>query len=43
FERAALHDGSVQYDSANDKLILTEIPDTLRDEILSELGEEDEQ
>lgn len=43
FERAALHDGSVQYDSENDKLILTEIPDTLRDEILSELGEEDEQ
>lgn len=43
FERAALHDGSVLYDSENDKLILTEIPDTLRSEILSELGEEDEQ
>ncbi|HEI6819413.1 nucleoid-associated protein [Yersinia enterocolitica] len=43
FERAALHDGSVQYDAENNKLILTEIPDTLRDEILSELGEEDEQ
>ncbi|HBC5361779.1 TPA: nucleoid-associated protein [Escherichia coli] len=43
FERAALHDGSVLYDLENDKLILTEIPDTLRSEILSELGEEDEQ
>jgi|AGFS01.1.fsa_nt_gi Nucleoid-associated protein len=43
FERAALHDGSVQYESENDKLILTEIPVTLRDEILSELGEEDDQ
>lgn len=43
FERAALHDGSVLFDSENDKLILTEIPDTLRTEILSELGEEDEQ
>lgn len=43
FDRAALHDGSVQYVAENDKLILSEIPDTLRDEILSELGEEDEQ
>ena len=33
----------LDYDSENDKLILTEIPDTLRSEILSELGEEDEQ
>ena len=33
----------LSYDSENDKLILTEIPDTLRSEILSELGEEDEQ
>ncbi|MEH1300982.1 nucleoid-associated protein [Raoultella ornithinolytica] len=43
FERAALHDGSVRYDSENDKLILTEIPDTLRDEIISELGEEEDE
>lgn len=43
FDRAALHDGTVQYVAENDKLILSEIPDTLRDEILSELGEEDEQ
>ncbi len=43
FERAALHDGSVWYDQDNNKLILTEIPDNLRDEILAELGEEDEQ
>lgn len=43
FERAALHNGSVQYVAENDKLILSEIPDTLREEILSELGEEDEQ
>lgn len=42
FERAALHDGSVLYDHANNKLILTEIPDTLKDEILAELGEEDD-
>lgn len=42
FERAALHDGSVSYDQANNKLILTEIPDTLKDEILAELGEEDD-
>ncbi|AKH89030.1 nucleoid-associated protein [Edwardsiella tarda] len=42
FERAALHDGSVQYDQENNKLILTEIPDTLRTAILSELGEDDE-
>ncbi|MMZ41464.1 Nucleoid-associated protein YejK [compost metagenome] len=42
FERAALHDGSVLYDHANNKLILTEIPDILKDEILAELGEEDD-
>lgn len=42
FERAALHEGSVIYDRATNKLILTEIPDTLKDEILAELGEEDD-
>lgn len=43
FERTALHEGSVIYEPQTDKLILNEIPDTLRDEILAELGvEEDE-
>lgn len=41
FDRAALHEGSVYYDPDNNKLILNEIPDNLRDEILAELGEDD--
>lgn len=43
FDRAALHDGSVLYDQENNKLILTGVPDTLKDEILAEVGEEEDE
>jgi len=43
FDRAALHDGSVVYEQDSNKLILTGIPDTLKDEILAEVGEEEDE
>lgn len=43
FDRAALSDGSVEYDKDNDRLILREIPDILREELLAECGEEDDE
>ncbi|WP_337030375.1 nucleoid-associated protein [Pantoea agglomerans] len=42
FDRAALHDGTVYYDEENNRLILKDVPDTLKDEILSELGEDED-
>lgn len=36
FDRSSLHSGSVIYDRQHDRLILTEIPETLRRELLGE-------
>jgi len=43
FDRAALHDGTVHYDEENNRLILRDVPGTLKDEILAELGEEEDE
>ncbi len=43
FDREALLDGSVTYDKDNDRLILSQIPDPLRIELLSETEENEEE
>ncbi|HGM4725028.1 TPA: nucleoid-associated protein [Serratia marcescens] len=41
FDREALVDGSVTYDKENDRLLLSQIPEPLRNELLAETDEEE--